>query len=806
MKKFKFLFLLILFLSFVFIPKNVFAYNVKSKKIPINSSGSFDVNELNFTNVKYSESVPSYKSYSGITATITNRNDYHINFKSVVYFYDKNGNFMSAIHGQNGANGKIIGGKTDYYQLIYPSNNIDISNVGSFELEISYEDDDITSPSNKEKQKKIYEALNREKELNSSDSSNKSISSFNYYPYIITKYDVNMNVNSDNSFDITETIVANFNKSRHGIIRKLPLKNNVMREDGTSSTNRAFITNIDVSEKYTRSVESNNLNLKIGDPNKEITGSHRYKIKYKYSIGRDSLKGMDEFYYNIIGTEWDTTISNVTFTINMPKKFDKSKIGFSTGKKGVSGYNPDKLKYSVDGNKITGSFSGTLNKNEGLNIRLELPDKYFKSSFGLSFLDGFHFGLNLKTLSLLSPIILLVLAFFLWLFLGRDRNVVDPVTFYPPDGINSLEAGLIYKGEADNKDVTSLLIYLADKGYLTIDKAETIRKVKDYDGNNIYEEEFMNGLFSNVDEVPIGSLYNSFYKVTNKILKSVNSIKNRKKVISLSTLILKILFIIMIISIYFIVTLPAIYTYSDFTILNSTFIFVIVYIIPLKYYFIILFIGSNFGKKIVLNEHYKRILLRIFRYFIFIDIILCLLLLDAYWSIFLDEYYLVSFIVGMCSIGVLTILLHITSKRTKYGLDMLGKLKGFRNFLETAEKDELEKLVDKNPEYFYNILPYTYVLGVSSKWIDKFESINMKAPDWYLLYDDFTFYDFYNCCSDSMDYFNSAITTRDDTRFEKFLDKADEVADKLDSGSGGSGSSGGGSSGGGSGGGGGSSW
>ena len=37
----------------------------------------------------------------------------------------------------------------------------------------------------------------------------------------------------------------------------------------------------------------------------------------------------------------------------------------------------------------------------------------------------------------------------------------------------------------------------------------------------------------------------------------------------------------------------------------------------------------------------------------------------------------------------------------------------------------------ENSEYFYNILPYAYVLGVSDKWIKKFESISLQAPSWY---------------------------------------------------------------------------
>lgn len=38
----------------------------------------------------------------------------------------------------------------------------------------------------------------------------------------------------------------------------------------------------------------------------------------------------------------------------------------------------------------------------------------------------------------------------------------------------------------------------------------------------------------------------------------------------------------------------------------------------------------------------------------------------------------------------------------------------------------------QDPTYFYDILPYTYVLGVSDKWIKQFETIGLQSPDWVL--------------------------------------------------------------------------
>lgn len=70
-------------------------------------------------------------------------------------------------------------------------------------------------------------------------------------------------------------------------------------------------------------------------------------------------------------------------------------------------------------------------------------------------------------------------------------------------------------------------------------------------------------------------------------------------------------------------------------------------------------------------------------------------------------------------------------KRTPEGNELYGKIKGFRHFLETAEKARLEALVSENPEYFFDILPYTYALNISDKWVEKFDFILMTEPEWY---------------------------------------------------------------------------
>ncbi len=83
--------------------------------------------------------------------------------------------------------------------------------------------------------------------------------------------------------------------------------------------------------------------------------------------------------------------------------------------------------------------------------------------------------------------------------------------------------------------------------------------------------------------------------------------------------------------------------------------------------------------------------------------------------------------VAAAFINVLSIFMR---KRTAGGNDILGKLLGFKNFIEVAEKPRLEKLVEENPSYYYDVIPYAYVLGVSDKWAKKFEHIFMTPPSW----------------------------------------------------------------------------
>lgn len=388
-------------------------------------------------------------------------------------------------------------------------------------------------------------------------NSNASTSSVGYE---ITSYDINMIVNEDNTFEITETIEAFFSGSdKHGIIREIPLTNNVTRLDGTESNNRVKVSNIEVNEEYETSNNNGYKIIKIGNANQTVKGKHIYIISYIYDIGKDPLKDEDELYFNLIGSEWDTNISDITFSITMPKEFDSSTLGFSSGTVGTT--NNSDVKYQVNNNVISGYLKTTLSAGQALTIRLTLPEGYF---------EGTSIDLNI-ILMLIKTLICILIVIVAIKYVKPQKNIsyTKTIEVHPPDDINSAELGFIYKGKIKEKDVLSLLVFLASEGYLRIDEDNNqnskkekynnykIVKLKEYDGKNENEKEFFEEIFRNgktvVEKDKLGI---DFYRTLGSIKSNIKN-KKGKEIFEAYNLKKRKIFIIMIAIVYFIMCLYA---------------------------------------------------------------------------------------------------------------------------------------------------------------------------------------------------------------------------------------------------------
>ncbi|MCL2727506.1 MAG: DUF2207 domain-containing protein, partial [Bacteroidales bacterium] len=438
-------------------------------------------------------------------------------------------------------------------------------------------------------------------------------------------------------------------------------------------------------------------------------------------------KGFDEFYFNLIGDNWDTTIDQVAFTITMPKPFDASKVGFTSGVAGstYSGH----VTFEVNGHVISGTYNRTLKAEEALTIRLELPDGYFV-------VEEEPVDILTNTPIVLSCFFVLV-AFGLWFKYGRGQRPVVTTEFYPPKDLNSAEVGFMYHGAADSNGVVSLLIYLANKGYIHIEETEEkelsakssgfkIKKLKEYDGDNTNERLFLAGLFKSNDEVRSADLQNSFYTTLNTIVGRLNA--NKHQIFEKSSINKNFYFVLMAIAIIVLITFRPVFEYGGLGELLSSLPFTgIGFIIFILFTIVRLPISMTINGRPTTSRVASMLLGLLFGATFGIPIFL-LMVLPALLT---DKTHVVVYIVGIICITLIFICMKHTKKRTPYGNDLLGRIMGFKDFLKIAEKPRLEQLVTKDPEYFYNILPFTYVLGISDKWIKKFETIALQAPNWY---------------------------------------------------------------------------
>ena len=180
--------------------------------------------------------------------------------------------------------------------------------------------------------------------------------------FYIENYDVNILVNKNKQAQITEDIDVFFTNPSHGLMRKIPYQ-------------LAKITGVYVEgDKFKTMDNPKTVTIRIGDPNKYVKGKKHYKIAYTYSYHDNK----NEFYHNIIGTDWRVPINKVHFRVEMPENINPDKTGLSIGREGTEGFTGG-AEYKIKGKVMTGETFRPLAPREGITVRTELPvGSYFR--------------------------------------------------------------------------------------------------------------------------------------------------------------------------------------------------------------------------------------------------------------------------------------------------------------------------------------------------------------------------------------------------------------------------------------------
>ncbi|MEG0077522.1 DUF2207 domain-containing protein [Anaerorhabdus sp.] len=536
----------------------------------------------------------------------------------------------------------------------------------------------------------------------------------------IDNYDVNIEVKEDGTYSITETLDVHFNQRLHGIYLNMSTFYNdvTWNVDGEKVVRDYFfpINNIDVLSYHDYETDSsdNGVSIRLGDGDSYANEYETYAVSYDVHSKDLGINGIQTFYYNIISDTWDTNINHVNFKVTMPKEFDESQLYFYTDGQEVS----DALSYTVNGNVIEGSYNGVISRGTAITIKLDLPENYFVyPTFTNSIFLIFGFS-----------IVLLALAVFLFFKYGKDSQVVKTVEFTAPRGVTSAGVGYIIDGSVDNQDVVSLIFDWANKGYITITELKDdlqITKVKDIDDNShFYEKTFFLGMFKNRDVVTTtelsGDIYETFMNTKSSVKNYFEMKKNR--IYTSNSFVLRTI-------VGCIAGLPiALYTalaiYSYFYSALGAFFALIIILILTTLGCVLQNIGVQKWNAAGVSK-YGLVVAG------FILVVMTSLISFGLYAV-LGLGHTMLFLISILITVAICIISNFMLKRTPQGLKLYGQILGLKEFILVAEKDRLDMLVRNDPQYFYNILPYAYALGLSDVWSEHFKDLEIPAPTWYV--------------------------------------------------------------------------
>lgn len=577
--------------------------------------------------------------------------------------------------------------------------------------------------------------------------------------YTTPAYDVKLNVNEDHSYQITETITVNFTEERHGIYRYIPIKGTFYRNiDGkqTETKYRAKIRDISVKSYdhasdyqddhalHDDSVKGDNEIIKIGNSVSTVKGLYTYTLSYTWDPGDDDIAAFDDVYYNVLPYNWATPIDSARFTVTMPKAFDAGNLAFYAGAFGST--SGDGVRYQVDGNTITGEITRALGANEGVTINLSLPQGYYV---------GARDGNGWNRPALVTAVICLMISLILFLLLGHQQKTIEPVAFYPPRDFNPAQIGTIIDGTTDDKDVVAMIIYLASKGYLQIEETEVPVRIEEagYGALNKksfcfhrkkdlprdasdYEKCIFNGLFpKHCKTSALDDLEGKYYQTiqdSKAMIEAYFAVPERQVIEPSSQAGKGFITLLMGITLFVSAIACECLFYKGFGL--GSFL-----LVAIPYFLLPLLVNCIFSDMMMEDrtrtdsfssrlEGHTSLLLGIL-----IPVALAaVLVMFVTWH--QQEYRM---IIAICY-GIPVLLTLFRGKIVKYtktGNQCLGEALGFRNFIVAAEQDRIAVLADENPGYFFDILPYAYVMDVTDQWVKNFEDLAIAPVDWYTVYD-----------------------------------------------------------------------
>jgi len=350
--------------------------------------------------------------------------------------------------------------------------------------------------------------------------------------WIIQRFASDITIQKDASLHIIEAIDVDFGaQEKHGIFRNIPVR---YRWDDTNlRVYRLEVRSVtDAAGKpvrYETSDEEADKVIRIGDPDRTVSGPQTYRITYDVFGAMNAFGDHDEVFWNVNGGRWDVRAQAVTATVRVAGGLRRA-----TCFQGRTG-SQETCRSSTTATTADFAATRAFLPNEQLTIvtavakgTVEEPTPIIERdrSNPRNFFDTQPVFVGLTWLTLLGGLGWLSWR---WFTLGRDkrrRHTIVP-EYEPPDRIRPAQAGLLMDESADTKDVTATIVDLAVRGYLVIEELPRTGLFAKKDWNLAktakaprglvdFESTVYKGLFPRRTEVKISALREHFVSTLKK--------------------------------------------------------------------------------------------------------------------------------------------------------------------------------------------------------------------------------------------------------------------------------------------------
>lgn len=527
------------------------------------------------------------------------------------------------------------------------------------------------------------------------------------YKYI----NAEIHINSDSTIDVDEYQRFEFVGNYHNAFRQIPLDKldgitDIQLYDG--NTPHPFSSYIKSGQQYI-------------EWHYDLTDTvHEWQLHYKVHGAIQFGKQQDRLYWDIF-SGYDVPIEASSVTIVLPGSFTASDIAFAS-------YRSAKAPIRQSYNQVDAfNFSGEhFAPQEAFTIDVGWPTGVVaKSAYWKDFVR-FHVG---QVVVVGVALLCLLIGFLFWLIKekfpkGRGAIVAQ---YDPPQDLPPAIAEVIAKEKITSKGLAATVINLAVRGYVTIE--EDVRKLKFFDVVHISGTAVIRSLyivlmvflvasflfFSKLFWIGLlgifGIMLISRIRRQDYMIRKAKEFRDDPSVRPYEAAYLRMLF-------------SSGDTFSTRTMRKSS---------PEKKKY--LYNRIQDIKDLIYQQTQKdtsafEVAPTYANQYVTpaVTIIAILMLLTVSVGVFQPTPQ-IAIIMSAASIFGLWMFIRYEARLNKEGRILKEDWRGFKLYLETAEKYRVQ---DLKPEYFVKYLPYAMIFGIEKKWAQAFGNIGMEAPRWYV--------------------------------------------------------------------------